>query len=254
MAKIQIPTAPTIKEAKYRNLRGADFSRDGADIDASRSPMPLNLISDQGGNPVKRLGWRTLTTVEGPVHNIWTVNIDGVRHILVHGGMRIYKLSGSAATEIKSGVANTKGTAFAMRTGDKTGLYILTGAEYLIFDGSTVKDVSESAKIPTILISRNPSGGGVVYEAVNLIQKKRTVAFLGNDTDVTYFLPSADILSVDEVLVMDSAGAFVPATDYSVNLSAGTVSFSSPKPFVVAGQDNVKITYSDDDEGYADVR
>jgi hypothetical protein len=252
MAKLKIPAAPVIRETKYEKLKGADFSRDSSVIDGNRSPAPLNLISDRGGNPVKRPGWRTLTTVAGPVHNIWSVNIDGTRHIVVHGGTNIYELAGNVATVLRSGVTSSKGTAFSMRAGDRTCLYILTGAEYLVFDGDRVSDVGDSAKIPTVLISRFPSGGGVVYEAVNLLQKKRTVGFLGNSTDLVYYLPDTDVLSVDEVLVMDASGGFVPATDYSVNLSAGTVSFSSAKPPVVSGQDNVKITYSDEDGGYFD--
>ena len=52
-----------------------------------------------------------------------------------------------------------------MREFDDTGkIYILTGKEFLCYDGETVKAVSEDAYIPTILISRNPTGGGTLYE------------------------------------------------------------------------------------------
>jgi hypothetical protein len=251
MAKIKIPDAPKIRETKYDELRGADFSQDPSGVEKDRSPAPLNLISDKGGNPVKRTGWRTITTVTGPVHNIWFAEISGFRYTIVHAGTNIYKLSGATAEILKTGVASKKGTAFTMRTADKNRLYILTGAEYLVFDGSSVADVSASAKIPTILISRNPTGGGTVYEPVNLIQKKRTVSFLGNATDLTYFLPDTDIVSVDEVLSMDASGAFVPVA-YTANISAGTVTFSAAQPPIVAGQDNVKITYSDSDGGYSE--
>ena len=44
----------------YKTFRGVDMSTDPALVDSRRSPSAENLISDSGGYPEKRLGWKTL--------------------------------------------------------------------------------------------------------------------------------------------------------------------------------------------------
>lgn len=48
-------------------------------------------------------------------------------------------------------------------------LYILDGKQYLRFDGETITSVSDDAYVPTSVISRGPSGGGVIHEGLNLL-------------------------------------------------------------------------------------
>ena len=137
----------------------------------------------------------------------------------------------------------------------------MTGNEFLSYDGKSIVNVRENAYVPTILISRNPTGGGTVYESVNLIGKKRIEAFLGDDTNKTYQLSANNIESVDKVEVMNSDGTFVEytkvetnpsATEYTVDLAAGKVTFNEAKKPPVKGMDNAKITYTKDVKGYED--
>ena len=174
----RIPDLPR-KTTVYNTFKGVDFSVDPALVDKSRSPYAPNLIADVGGMPEKRLGWRTLHTIEQPVNGIWHGEIKGVKSFIAHGGTKIYRFTDTTVEVIKEGVNNAKSTAFFMREFDDTGkIYILTGKEFLCYDGETVKAVSEDAYIPTILISRNPTGGGTLYEGVNLINPKRKESFL----------------------------------------------------------------------------
>lgn len=257
MGKINVPAAPALKTTKYSNFCGVDFSQDPSLVDRRRSPMAINLISDNGGNPVKRLGWRCFFQLEAPVHNIWYGEISGEEMIVCHAGSKIYKIDekNNGATVIKSDVANVGGCGFFFRMGDAGKLFILTGGEYLVYDGETVKDVTESAYVPTIVISKNPDGGGTIYESVNLLQPKRSESFLGNATVKDYYL-SANELDNSEVTVrvQNSTGwtNLTEGSDYTVDRKLGKVSFTSPKVPVIAGQDNVIITYSKTVSGYAD--
>lgn len=237
----------------YSRFKGVDFSVDASLVSKDRSPYAPNLIADVGGMPEKRLGWRTLHTLEQPINGIWYGEINGQKSFIAHGGTKIYKFTAVNFEVIKEDVNNAKSTAFFMRSSDDTGkIYILTGAEFLEYDGTTVKNVADDGYVPTILISRNPTGGGTVYEAVNLITGKRTESFLGNETDKVYQLSANKIDSIDKVEVLNSNGEKVTTTEYTVDLTTGKITFTATHKPVVAGQDNVFITYTKTVAGYAD--
>lgn len=242
------------KTTIYCGFRGNDFSVDASLVDKSRSPYAPNLISDIGGMPEKRLGWRVLHTLEQPINGLWYGEINGQKSFIAHGGTKIYKFTSTSFEVIKENVSNAKSKAFFMRSADDTGkMYILTGNEYLCYDGTTCKNVTEEAYVPTVIISRNPTGGGTVYESVNLLSPKRTDSFLGNSTDKIYQLSANNLTSIDKVEVMNSSGVFETlASGYTSDLTSGKITFSSVHEPIVTGQDNVKITYTKNVEGYAD--
>ena len=237
----------------YGRFKGVDFSIDASLVDKDRSPYAPNLIADVGGMPEKRLGWRVLHQLEAPVHGLWYGEINGQKSFVAHGGSKIYKFTAIGFEVIKDGVNNAKSSAFFMRSADDTGkIYILTGKEFLSYDGTTIKNVADDGYVPTILISRNPTGGGTLYESVNLISGKRTESFLGNDTDKTYQLSANKIDSIDKVEVLNSSGEKVTTTAYTSDLTTGKVTFTAVQKPIVTGQDNVFITYTKTVEGYAD--
>lgn len=246
-----VPRKTTI----YNKFRGVDFSVDSSLVDKDRSPFAPNLIADIGGMPEKRLGWRTLHTIEQPVNGLFFGEINGVDTFIAHGGTKLYKWTMLTFTEIKSGVNNAKSTAFFMKENNKGKIYILTGNDYLVYDGTTITSVSDSAYVPTILISRNPTGGGTVLEAVNLIGNKRKESFLGDASSTVYQLSANNITSVDLVQITNASGGLdtlVAGTDYTVNLVTGKITFTAAHAPIVVGQDNVFITYSKTVTGYAD--
>jgi len=261
----------------YSNLRGVDFSVDPSLVDKTRSPYCPNIISDEGGNPVKRVGWRILHYIESPCNGLFFAEIDGVDYYVAHGGTKIYMWNDTAENagnstnfsnsgisehtqpvceEIYNDVNNARSTAFFFRENGKDGLYIMTGREYLVFDGETVSPVSDNAKVPVILISRLPTGGGTPYEAVNLLTPWREEDFLGNDTDTVFQLSANDIDSDPVTVEVTTSGgdraALDEGLDFTVDRVSGTVTFPNPLPPQVPGEDNVFITYSKTIDGYAD--
>jgi hypothetical protein len=244
-----------MKTTVYGTFKGVDFSTDSALVDKSRSPYAPNLIADKGGMPEKRIGWKVLHRIEGPVHSEWHGEINGEKHFIAHGGTKLYKFTDNSIEVIRENVNNAKSTAFFMREFDDTGkIYILTGEEFLCYDGETVKTVAEIAYVPTILISRNPTGGGTVYEGVNLLTPKRIESYLGTDTDKVYQLSANNIDSVDKIEVRqeDGTNKTLETSEYTADLKTGKVTFTSAYKAIVTGQDNVFITYSKTIKGYAD--
>lgn len=58
MAQQKLPDIPSPRTTVYDNLLGVDFRADQTEVERRRSPMMVNMISDLGGNPVKRDGYR----------------------------------------------------------------------------------------------------------------------------------------------------------------------------------------------------
>lgn len=58
MAQQKIPDVPSPRTTIYDNLLGVDFRSDQTEVERRRSPDMVNMISDFGGNPVKRDGYR----------------------------------------------------------------------------------------------------------------------------------------------------------------------------------------------------
>jgi hypothetical protein len=227
----------------YRKFRGVDFSADPALIDRSRSPYAPNLISDSGGFPEKRPGWRTLQTFSGQINGIFHAEMGGETHRLVHAGDKLYRNLPGETVVLRENLADNR--SFGFFAAGK--FWILTGAEYLVYDGETVVPVSEIAYVPTTVISRLPSGGGVAFEPVNLLTGRRKNCFQGDGETKKYVLDQKKIQSVDKVRVNGSV-----VTGYSVHLGDGKVTFTTaPAAPSVPGQDNVEITFTKNTEGYA---
>lgn len=264
MQSINIPTPrSTTKYTVYDNLAGVDFSQSAENVAKNRSPLLLNMISDNGRHPVKRAGWEICLTLESPVHNIWHTMLNGQEYFLAHAKDKIYQIfwwqSGEyevvfTSKVLKRGVKNQKGCGFFFRNGEKDGFYILTGREYLVFDGEKIEDVANIAYVPTTVIARSPSGGGESYEDINFLTGKRCEKFTGDDTKI-YQLSEADIESVSKVESLNSEGeldVLKSGTDYTVDLKLGKITFTTAHKTPVRGQDNIYITYSKTVEGYAD--
>ena len=151
------------------------------------------------------------------------------------------------------GVNDDKSTSFILKQEDEMMLYILTGREYLSFDGETVRNMLHEAYRPIVTISRSPSGGGTTYEGINLLTGAREDNFLGDAESLDYYLSASDIDSVDKVEVANENGGRTELkvdTDYVVNLVSGKVTFKKAYAPVVTGRDNVFIQYTKNVKGY----
>ena len=233
---------PTIYTTVYNQFKGVDFSTDPMLVDKTRSPFAVNLISDTGGMPEKRPGWRTLRQLEGHINGLWHCHIEDADHLLVHAGSKIYKWTETGEpTVLKEGVNDARSTAFFLLSK----LYILTGAEYLQFDGETISEVE--AYVPTVTINRTPTGGGDFLEAPNLIGGKWTEEFIGDGTSKTYKLSYEELDATKvECEIYDTASskwvAKAEGTDFTVDRTEGKVTFNNaPADHTIP---NVKITAS----------
>lgn len=247
MAAYKIPDSPKKYKTEYSKFKGVDLSSNPTQVDSARGASgTVNLISDSGGFPEKRKGWRVLLNVEKPVNGLYRGIIKGKEYFLVHGGTRLYQWTDSSIKELKSGLTNGKGTAFTLN--DK--IYVLTGGEYLVFDGETVKDATADAYVPTTTIANKPTGGGTSFEDVNLLSSKRKNEFCADGSATVYQLDTTDVESIAEVKVDAKVWE---SSKYTLDGKKGQVKFTTapPKPSIT-GKDNVTITFVKTVEGYKD--
>lgn len=241
-------SSPTIYSTSYSQFKGVDFSTDPMLVDKSRSPYAVNLISDSGGMPEKRAGWRTLHRLEGAVNGLWHCHIGDSDHLIAHVGTNLYEWQESGEPVLlKEGVNDGKSTAFFLLSK----LYILTGAEYLQYDGTAITEVEPY--IPTIVVNRKPSGGGDYIEALNLIGKQWNEEFTGDGSTKDYQLSYTGLDDTPVICKVYENAAWVEkteGTDFTVDRTLGKVTFkTAPASATVP---NVKITPSKTREGSAD--
>lgn len=251
MAQFAVPAQAKEYSAEVEYFRGVDLNNSPSNVDKTRSPAAPNMIRDQVGKVRKRTGYRTLATAPDGA-KVWGVH-QLQQQTLVHAGTALYLWDGADTFTLLGQMAAARSRSFVF---DEK-LYLLDGETYQVYDGEQLTAVSDSAYVPTVIISREPAGGGTVYEALNLLGTKWTESFLGTESDTVYHLTAdglddtavtAEVLSADGEWIAKTEG-----TDFTVDRVAGTVSFTTaPGVSAVTGMDNVKITASKTREGYAD--
>lgn len=240
MKRVSVPdfSSPSIITRQYRSFKGLDYSADESQIDGSRSPLAVNMISDAGGWPQKRLGWRVLRRYTGRINGIYPYRKDdGTIELIVHAGAAIYR-DASSPVKLRDSLKDDYSTSFYMANK----LYILTGAQYLVYDGSSVKNVSDDAYTPTTSYGMKPAGGGTAYEKVNLLSPWRYNKFTGDGETKVYQL---DVKELDDgkTVTVKVGGTELASSEFSVNYSEGKITFTTAPAKPANGLDNVEIKF-----------
>jgi len=205
----------SIETTIYQKFRGADFSTDPALVDKTRSPLCTNMISDGGGMPEKRCGWRTLHSLGARINGLFSAIFEGRAYFYVHAGTEFYTWDESESEPVLRLSGLRDGKSRGVSLGGK--YWIVTGGEYLCCEGESIRRVSAGgAYIPTTVITRTAEGGGVTYEAVNLLTPYRKNGFQTDGEAVTFLLDSDSIDTVLEVTVDIAEGTALYFADGGV--------------------------------------
>lgn len=221
----------------YSNFRGVDFR--GEEINLVRSPDSLNVWKDYKETESIR------TRPEMELHTMFDAPVYGVffyaDSMLVHSGSKLYKVSGTTKTELYTGLkeANSDGFIF------ENVWYFKDGLHYLQYDGTTIKEVE--GYVPTTSIARKPSGGGTIYEDVNMLTGRRINTFLA-DGSSEYLLDAKNIDSDFKPIVkVDDE----EVTAFTVDYAEGKIKFNEiPTAPLTDGRDNVSVEFKKTVEKY----
>ena len=215
-----------------------DFASDDTEVDLSRSPWAPNMMSDVEGQPILRPGYKTELDAGAKINGI---HFHGDT-MLLHYGTNIAAVSVSEAGAYSlntpfSGLKDAFSQSFYM--GGKT--YILDGSKYICYDGTSFSEVD--GYIPTTSIARQPAGGGTDFEPVNLLTGWRRNSFTTDGTAGEFVLDGSG-LAADAVTVTVSGTAKTEGTHFTVNRTAGKVTFTEGNiPPDDTGVDSVIITF-----------
>ena len=223
----------------YNGFRGVDFR--GDEINLIRSPDSLNVWKDykETESIRTRPGMKLQTVFGDKVYGIFFYKDMQI----VHSGTSLYRIVAGEKTVLKAGVNAARSDAFVYE--DKW--YFKDGANYLEYDGLTIKDVE--GYVPTTTIARKPMGGGTKYEDVNLLTGRRKNSFLADGGSFDFYLDTVNI-DTDFVPIVTVNGK--PTTDFNVDYAQGKISFKSTAPDApqTDGQDKVIVEFSKTLPGY----
>ena len=215
--------------------------------------MSKHDTHDFGQGRQAALGFHTVKTYTGKINGVHFLYGTTTKK-LVHAGTKLY-LDGATPTELYATMADKISISHQMAGK----LVIQDGTTMLIYDGTTVKPVSDGAYIPTVIIAGTPTGGGELLEPRNIVQPKVKYRAAGTVGDKIFQLPD-NTLDAETVVVQKLNalnGEFdiylVENTDFTVNRTAGKVTFTTePGVSPIVGEDNLIFSYAKTYSGEAD--
>lgn len=242
-----VPSSPKRSVITISEFLGVDFTNSPANVDLKKSPNGQNMIRDVPGKVRKCMGYETIAAYEGRVNGAHFRYGD--ESLLIHAGTALYK----GEETLYEGMNDERSKSWQI----ENKLYIADGLKLLVYNGETVKPVSEESYIPTVTIAKSPSGGGTQYEALNLMQPGFTELFAGTESDTDYQMSFSGLDETPvKVELLNADGVWTEkeeTVDFTVNRELGKITFTTaPGVSPVTGEDNVKITAYRTVEGYYD--
>ena len=235
----------TLITRNYSGFRGVDFSNRKDEIALTRSPDALNVWKNYKSNNGKCIETRPdielLEEYSDAVFGLFFYEVNGTKQRIVHSGTKLYK----DKQVIYNKMAENKSTFMVANNI----LYIVDGKQYLRYNGTEIKEVE--GYIPTTSISRAPSGGGTIYEDVNLLNPIRKNSFCADGISKEYILDVEKFDSDYEVKVWVDDKELT--TGFKADATNGKITFTTaPEEPLTPGADNVVIQFKKEIEGYRD--
>lgn len=249
MAQLSIPNVANPKTTVYDNLLGVDFRADQTEVERRRSPMMVNMISDIGGNPIKRDGFRRVSDayaglvmansesygvrvdLTGIV--VVPISIGSGQSVIVEDLIRAVTVPASFVFDDIEAVFGYQNYVFilcsngAIKVDVAEQKYDITGVGTNMM---SVSGVGSSAPIcpdiiPLSIIGMDYNATGTnatVLYGKNVMSIYQQYSYAGDGTHTTFKIPFySKIGNWVKVEIMDSNGNWVVATEngYTVSLS-----------------------------------
>lgn len=225
MGKVNVGSGKTYNTIKFDSFKGVDFSKDPSLVSANRSPDALNMISDEGSNPIKRRGWEYWkdTGSNAKIDNLWSYETsNGQQMFVANSAGSIYNWTDGTPALMSSNLT----TGYHPSCMVDKGLLVFTGTTLMLLD-STATPLGDNFKpyVPKIIIGKsagNTNSGGTSYEGVNLLTREVRETFFPNGGST--FTVSLDINTSKSITVKN----IVTDTTLTVSSTSGkTITLSS---------------------------
>ena len=202
-------------------------------------------------NLQRRPGTKTVVNLEtnNPVKGLWVGYVGGTEYMLGACNGKLYKFweEGDASlSAVEIGTVSTDKDVHIFGFENKA--YILDGSAYREWDGTTLSVVhGYRPLVKTNIAPENVTDMSGLLENVNRLCKERRVWISPDGTGTVFHLPENDLASVDYVLYFGDGENLTPGTDYTVDLTAGTVTFTQAPPQMVNAYE-IGYTVNADDQ------
>ena len=248
MAQQALPNVPNPKTTIYDNLLGVDFRADQTEVERRRSPDMVNMISDLGGNPIKRDGYREIA---GSYAGLVMANSEPYAVYTDLSGVEIVPISISSSGTCKitedttrqitipdtfafddievvfgyqqyifimfeNGAAKVDVTKYNVTPPEVP--YEITGLDTGMMSTSGVGSSSPVCEdiIPLSIIGLAPDAtgtAGTILYGKNLMSIYQTYSYAGDGSSATYKIPLYSKMgNWAKVEVMDANGNWIPKT------------------------------------------
>ncbi len=229
-------------------FRGVDLSNSPTNVSINRSPDAPNMIRDVPGKVRKRMGFHKIAEYDGRINGVYSFVQNQTQTELVHAADKLY-INGE---QVRADLADERSTGWQLGGV----FYLFDGKAMIAYDGKEVWTAKDKAYVPSYIIARKPSGGGTVYEALNLIGDRWSESFLSDGKSVVYQLCfdelDSSFIRVEQMKEADVWSELELTKDYTFDAGLGRVTFlSAPVVSPVDGADNIRITVSKQRDEYA---
>lgn len=200
------------------------------------SPNMVNFRVTENYKLKKRNGYEPLFDSLGSrIQGMWYGTLAGTEHFLFACNGHIYKHDLTLGTNTDLGTL-TDAKTFFFAFNDN--LYIMNGYEYKKWIGTgVISDVVGYR--PKVAIGTPPTGGGTLFEDINLLTGAKYQTFNANGIATEYFIAEQNVVTIDYVKVNGVTKAL--STDYTQDLALGKITFLTAP---TTGQDNVEIAWT----------
>ena len=123
---------------------GVDYSNAPGNVDKRQSPNGQNMIRDVPGKVRKSMGYELVRTFDGKINGYHKLKKD--KEGIIHAGTKLYRENGTVIYEQAN---NAPSKSWQLNDS----LTIIDGAHILIYDGTSVKNAAEIAKVPLFSIA-----------------------------------------------------------------------------------------------------
>lgn len=190
----------------------------------------VSVVATASVTAKANLQYKTSASINGTVSTSTPNALFALYAVAVTGKTEVGSVKSYKA--IWSGMQDAPVDSFAL--GGK--MYFLNGRDYFSYDGSHCAGVDPY--IPTLSISKQPSGGGTAFEDFNLLGSGFKDSFSADGTAKDYFLSLKSLDATKVKAVVDNVEK-VEGTDFTVDRALGKVTFTTAPP---TGTNNVVIT------------
>lgn len=190
----------------------------------SEAAISRNWRITPDGSLKRRPGTHAVLDFGGYVRALWNGRIgdEDVFLAAANGALWLLGYLGGEWSKTELGTITTSGDVSIFGFGGKA--YVLTGAEYKVFDGTALKDVE--GYVPLVSVAVAPAGGGTTLENVNRLNGKRRCWFSPDGTATEFVLPENGLASIDRVTDRVTGSDYTAGTDYAADTANGTITFS----------------------------